>query len=256
MGRLHASTCPVVFVPGNHDPAIEHSAGSLLGCTSWTTRPTSPRPHGAIDADRRIVEAAGLRIAGLGGCVRYQRGPHQYTQREYHRHGRRLLRRARRGGPVDVLLTHAPPSGSVTATTQPTSASRRCTRCIDRLEPTWHLHGHIHPYGRQMPDRAGRTARRSATSSRGRMVDIEPQSPHRVDPLRLVGRDNAAMVRDTGSPRGDAECDFLRVRRHQTLSKLAPLDAPGRAGRLTETLSFNEVVDALGRRGEHDSACS
>jgi hypothetical protein len=59
------------------------------------------------------------------------------------------------------------------------------------------------------------------------------------------------MLRDTGSPRQGAESDFLRVRRHQTLSKLAAR-MRGDSQVLTETLSFNDVVDALGRRGEHD----
>jgi hypothetical protein len=59
------------------------------------------------------------------------------------------------------------------------------------------------------------------------------------------------MMRDTGSPRQGAESDFLRVRRHQTLSKLAAW-MRNDSHVLTETLSFNDVVDALGRRGEHD----
>jgi hypothetical protein len=57
------------------------------------------------------------------------------------------------------------------------------------------------------------------------------------------------MVRDTGSPRADAESDFLRARRHQVLSSLAHwmrADAQDNA----QTLSFTEVLDALGRRGE------
>ena len=58
------------------------------------------------------------------------------------------------------------------------------------------------------------------------------------------------MVRDTGSPRVDAEIDFARVRRHQTLSKLATWMRSD-PDIITETLSFNDVVDALGRRGEH-----
>ncbi len=57
------------------------------------------------------------------------------------------------------------------------------------------------------------------------------------------------MPRDTGSPRADAEFDFLRVRRHQTLSKLAHWMRAD-AQDVAETLSFSEVVDALGRRGE------
>jgi hypothetical protein len=57
------------------------------------------------------------------------------------------------------------------------------------------------------------------------------------------------MARDTGSPRVDAEIDFARVRRHQTLSKLATWMRSD-PDVFTETLSFSEVVDALGRRGE------
>jgi hypothetical protein len=56
-------------------------------------------------------------------------------------------------------------------------------------------------------------------------------------------------VRDTGSPRVDAEIDFARVRRHQTLSKLATWMRSD-PDTITETLSFSAVVDALGRRGE------
>ena len=57
------------------------------------------------------------------------------------------------------------------------------------------------------------------------------------------------MARDTGSPRVDAEMDFQRVRRHQTLSKLAGW-LHTESHEVNETLSFDEVVDALGRRGE------
>jgi hypothetical protein len=57
------------------------------------------------------------------------------------------------------------------------------------------------------------------------------------------------MVRDTGSPRADAESDFLRARRHATLSSLARW-VRSDAEDPRETLSFSEVVDALGRRGE------
>jgi len=57
------------------------------------------------------------------------------------------------------------------------------------------------------------------------------------------------MARDTGSPRVDAEVDLLRMRRYQTLSKLAHWMRQD-AQDVQETLSFDEVVDALGQRGE------
>lgn len=57
------------------------------------------------------------------------------------------------------------------------------------------------------------------------------------------------MARDTGSVRVDAESDFLRARRHQVLSALA---ARVRGDQdVTSTLSFGDVVEALGRRSEH-----
>jgi Icc-related predicted phosphoesterase len=144
---------PLVFVPGNHDPAIESARLHRNGI--WTDHGRycdAPRPHGAINADQQVVEAAGLRIAGLGGCVRYRKGPHQYTQRQYAGRANRLLRRAR-SGPVDVLLTHAPPLGLGDDEDRPHVGIDALHKVIDRLEPTWHLHGHIHPYGRTMPDR-------------------------------------------------------------------------------------------------------
>ncbi len=58
------------------------------------------------------------------------------------------------------------------------------------------------------------------------------------------------MPRETGSPRVDAESDFLRARRHQVLSGLAArLTGDGAEAR--QSMSFDEVVSALGRRGEH-----
>jgi len=58
------------------------------------------------------------------------------------------------------------------------------------------------------------------------------------------------MARDSGSPRIDAESDFLRARRLHTLSALAArLRGDDDASR---ALSFDEVLEALGGRGERD----
>lgn len=59
------------------------------------------------------------------------------------------------------------------------------------------------------------------------------------------------MVRDTGSPRADAESDFLRARRHQVLSALAAW-VRNDSHDVVKSLSFTEAVDALGRRGERN----
>ncbi|MGJ9413067.1 chromosome partitioning protein ParB [Aeromicrobium sp. CF4.19] len=58
------------------------------------------------------------------------------------------------------------------------------------------------------------------------------------------------MVSDSGSPRVDAESDFMRARRHQVLSGLAAR-VRGGVDDVVQSMSFDEVVDALGRRAEH-----
>src|SRR4051812_21363411 len=67
---------PAAYVPGNHDPRTGRHIG----------------PRGLVDVDRKVLEVGGLRIAGLGGSVRYNSGDHQYTQKEYDRDARRLLK--------------------------------------------------------------------------------------------------------------------------------------------------------------------
>ena len=166
---------PMVFVPGNHDPEIEPVRG---GRFSDFFEPGAlcdyPRPHGVINTDQRVVEAAGLRIAGLGGCVRYRRGPHQYTQRQYAGRARRLLRNARAGGQVDVLLTHAPPLNLGDGDDPAHIGIEALHGVLARLEPTWHLHGHIHPYGQTMRDRqVGPTTIRNVIP--WKVVDITPR---------------------------------------------------------------------------------
>ena len=54
----------------------------------------------------------------------------------------------------------------------------------------------------------------------------------------------------SGSPRVDAESDFMKVRRHQVLSALAARLRNDKDD-VVQTLSLDEVVEALGRRGEN-----
>src|SRR5579864_8378166 len=108
---------PLVFVPGNHDPDLSGYRTSRSGLTTRAGMPARPPwPDGAINADGRVVDVAGLRVAGLGGCLRYSPGPNQYTERQQARRARLLRRRAgwhrlHDGRGIDVLLTHAPPRG-------------------------------------------------------------------------------------------------------------------------------------------------
>ena len=155
---------PAAFVPGNHDPRIG--------------RRTPDAPVGMISVDERTADVGGLRIAGLGGCVRYNDGAHQFTQKEYARRAQRLLKGAR-GEPVDVLLTHAPPLGLGDDDDPSHLGVESLHGVIASLQPSWHLHGHIHPFGLLKADRqVGRTTIRNVIP--WHVLDIEPRSAVRM----------------------------------------------------------------------------
>ena len=59
------------------------------------------------------------------------------------------------------------------------------------------------------------------------------------------------MARDTGFPSQDAQDDFLRVRRRRVFAQLSAL-LRLEPGDVDVMLSFDEVIDALGRVGERD----
>lgn len=155
----HANV-PLLFVPGNHDPALvpARSASAWPSTIEIRDLADPPGPRGCINVDGRIEDAAGLRIAGLGGSIRYREGPHQYTQAEMARRARRLARRARArrrrdGRGVEVLITHSPPKGLGDEDDRAHEGFEALHELVRRLRPRLLLHGHIHPYGIARPDR-------------------------------------------------------------------------------------------------------
>ena len=106
--------------------------------------------------------------------MRYNDGDHQYTQKQYDRRARRLLKSARGVGPVDVVLTHAPPFGLGDEPDPCHVGISALHEVVEGLQPTWHLHGHIHPYGMHKPDRQlGPTTIRNVIP--WQLLEIEPR---------------------------------------------------------------------------------
>jgi hypothetical protein len=187
---MDAANKPLYFVPGNHDPDVSRSrdpfaASGMAGgamvripdhSAAWDS---GPGPTGGTGIDGRVVEHAGLRIAGLGGSIRYRpEAANQYTEREMRHRARRLVRIARRprlrpGRPVHLLVTHAPPRG---AGDMPDDAHRGFEsfhELIGRLRPRVMVHGHIHPDGFAKPDRRiGDTLVANVVPFR--VIEIEP----------------------------------------------------------------------------------
>jgi hypothetical protein len=139
---------PGVFVPGNHDPDVsgfsKHAGLSLRAGMpkDW------PGLAGFVNADGRVVDVGGVRVAGLGGCLRYRPGPNQWSELEQARRGRRLVRAARRlrsrdGRGVDILLTHAPPRHCGDREDQPHHGFECLHEVVAALQPRLLVHGHI-----------------------------------------------------------------------------------------------------------------
>ncbi len=119
--------CPVLYVHGNHDAHYSHLP-----------------PEGCDCIDDKIVVYNGLRILGLGGCRRYHPGDHQYTDKEMRRRIAKLRYRLWRHKGVDVVITHAPPTGVGSLNDIAHWGFDAFLDLIDRYHPKYLLHGHVH----------------------------------------------------------------------------------------------------------------
>ena len=119
--------CPVLYVHGNHD-------------TDYKYRP----PEGCDCIDDRIVTYNGLRILGLGGCVWYRPGDHQYTEKEMEKRIRKLRFQLWKTGGVDIVVTHAPPDGVGSLDDSAHQGFKAFLTLLDKYKPQYLLHGHVH----------------------------------------------------------------------------------------------------------------
>jgi uncharacterized protein len=104
---------------------------------------------------RRVELDGGPAFAGFEGCVAYRRsgtkiGP-QYSQRQARRLARRLP-------PADVLVCHCPPRGVNDDPSDPAHIGFDALRdWVDKHQPRWLLHGHVHPVPVGLTERVGDT---------------------------------------------------------------------------------------------------
>ena len=118
---------PLMYVHGNHD-------------TGYAVT----EPEGCDCIDEAIVEYRGLRILGMGGCVWYRPGDHQYTEKEMRKRIRRLRWQIAKYGGVDIVVTHAPPRGVSDSDDHAHMGFESFLELIDRYRPKYLLHGHVH----------------------------------------------------------------------------------------------------------------
>ncbi len=80
---------PLLYIHGNHD--VHYKEKPPLGC---------------ICIEDQIYNHKGLRIAGLGGCMEYRGGLHQYTEKAMCKKIKKSKKAFKKG--FDLLLTHSP----------------------------------------------------------------------------------------------------------------------------------------------------
>ncbi len=120
--------CPVLYVHGNHD-------------TSYKQDP----PEGCDCIDDHLVVYNGLRILGLGGCLRYHPGDHQYTDYQMARRVAKLHHKLKRMGGLDIVVAHAPPKGIGDAEDPAHNGFPCFLELMELYRPKFLLHGHVHP---------------------------------------------------------------------------------------------------------------
>jgi len=142
---------PLLYVPGNHDAALRPPDPDWVGLSR---EGAGVGAAGCVNVDGRIEAAAELRIAGLGGSIRYRPGPNQYTQRQMRFRALRLEIQARlMRRPVDVLISHSPPAGHGDADDPAHIGFTAYLRLIATLAPKVMFHGHVRHYGPKAADR-------------------------------------------------------------------------------------------------------
>ncbi len=142
-GDLHATylsflvtvgRAPLLYVHGNHDVGYEINP-----------------PEGCDNIDGKLVICKGLRILGLGGCLRYRPGDHQYTEQQMRRRIRRLAWQIWAAGGVDIIVTHAPPRGVGDSEDRAHQGFEVFRELLEQYRPSHLLHGHIHlRYGQDL----------------------------------------------------------------------------------------------------------
>lgn len=126
------SKAPVLYVHGNHDK-----------CYAQTP------PEGCICIDDDVYNYKGVRIMGLGGCMSYNYGEHQYTQKEMTKRAKKLRRKVKKQGGIDILLTHSPAYHLNDSDDLPHTGFETFLEIMDTYKPKVFAHGHVHiNYGR------------------------------------------------------------------------------------------------------------
>ncbi len=161
---------PLYYVYGNH-----HASPMLTGSGEEIKS-----PGGCIDLDNRLIAFQGTLILGFEGCMRYNDGQKQYTEFEMRRKVFRMaprlwLNKLTRRRAVDIVITHAPPSGIHDKPDRCHQGFEAFLRLIDTHHPRYFIHGHTHRYTLRDEWKTERGGTTVINTCGYRIIDIESQ---------------------------------------------------------------------------------
>ena len=119
--------CPLLYVHGNHDERYENDP-----------------PEGCVCIEDTVVRYRGLRIFGLGGSMRYKKGPFMYTEFEMRLRAFKGRIKAFLSGGVDILVTHAPARGYGDMDDLPHRGFQCFNKFLEKVRPQYMVYGHVH----------------------------------------------------------------------------------------------------------------
>lgn len=140
---------PLFYVLGNHD--IRHQV----------------IPEGCTDITGRIVQYNGFHLLGFSGSRWYNGNPNQYREKEMRAQLRRLWFQLWRLKKLDVIITHAPPRYIHDAEDRCHKGFRCYRTFIDRYQPRFFIHGHIHTFFKKPSDRISLVGQTEVINSYG-----------------------------------------------------------------------------------------
>lgn len=118
---------PILYVCGNHD-------------TRYEVKP----PEGCICIEDDVYVHKGIRIVGLGGCMRYKPGTCQYTEKQMAKRAKKLRWKLWRKKGFDILVTHAPALHLGDDTDLCHRGFQTFLDMMDKYKPAFMVHGHVH----------------------------------------------------------------------------------------------------------------
>ena len=140
----------LLYVLGNHD--LRYGESPPMGC---------------VHIHRQIVKVGNIRITGFSGSRWYNGNINQYTEKQMARFIRKMRFPLWRSGGVDLVITHASPRFIHDAEDPCHRGFRVFREFINKYQPRYFIHGHIHALFENDSERLTRVKSTSVINSYG-----------------------------------------------------------------------------------------